>query len=491
MLSEMDANMYKELMPVLKVIGVLLMIMGAMMLLPGIVDLAYENDDWKVFAGSSFVSFFIGTSLMFSQNVPIEKLSTRQAILLVNLAWLGCAGVGAVPFMLAEIHLSVTDAFFESMSGITTTGSTVVTGLERLPAGILLWRAILQWIGGLGIIVTSLSILPALNIAGMQMFKIEAFDIDGKAFPRAAQISTALTSIYIALTSICALALWLSGLTGLEAVTHAMTTIATGGFSTSDSSVGYFDNRVAEAIITVGMVAGGIPFLAYVRLLQRQYVPVWKDEQIRGYLVVMGYAVLAVTLWLILQEGMGAGTALRYAAFNVASIMTGTGFVSEDYGAWGNFPVGLFLFLTLVGGCAGSTSCGIKIFRFQILLRTSSVQLGKIVFPSMIPSLKYKNRTIDQSVVSSVQSFFYLFAITLAGLTIALTATGLDLLASLSGAATALANVGPGLGEIIGPTGTFQSLPVAAKWLLACGMLIGRLEILTVYLLFTRLYWEQ
>lgn len=483
-------DMHKDLLPVLKIIGILLMVMGTMMLIPGIVDLAFENDDWKVFAGSSFVSFFIGTSLMFSQNVPIEKLSTRQAILIVNLAWLGCAAVGAVPFMLAEIHLSVTDAFFESMSGITTTGSTVMTGLGHLPAGILLWRAILQWIGGLGIIVTGLSILPSLNIAGMQMFKIEAFDVDGKAFPKAAQISTALTLIYLGLTSICALTLWLSGLTGLEAVTHAMTTIATGGFSTSDSSVGYFDNSLAEAIITVGMVAGGIPFLAYVRLFQRQYMPVWKDEQIRVYFLIMGYAVLAITLWLILNNGFETGAALRYASFNVASIMTGTGFVSQDYNIWGDFPVGIFFFLTLVGGCAGSTACGIKIFRFQILFRTSSVQLGKIVFPSMIPSLKYKGRTIDQSVVSSVQSFFYLFIITLACLTLALTATGLDFLTSLSGAATALANVGPGLGEIIGASGTFQSLPITAKWLLAFGMLTGRLEILTVYLLFTRLYWE-
>lgn len=481
--------MWSEFPPILRIIGVVLMIMGTLMLLPAVVDIAYENDDWIVFASSSFVSFFLGASLILSQNFPTHQLSTRQALLIANVTWLCCAAVGMVPFVLSQVHLSLTDAFFESMSGITTTGSTVLTGLDVLPPGIVLWRAILQWMGGLGIIVTGLSILPALNIGGMQMFKVEAFDIDGKAFAKAGQISAALTSIYLFLTLVCALALWLSGMTGLESAVHAMTTIATGGFSTSDASIAHFESAQIEAVITVGMIAGGIPFLAYVRLLQRDARPIWRDEQIRAYLMILGYAMAAIAAWLMINNGLGIGAAIRYSTFNVASIMTGTGFASQNYLAWGAFPAGIFLFLTLIGGCAGSTACGIKVFRFQILFRTASAQLGNTIFPSMVRSRTYNGKNIDPALVASVQVFFYLFAVTLAALTIGLTMTGLDVLTAFSGAATAMANVGPGLGEIIGPSGTFQTLPDAAKWILSAGMLVGRLEIITVYVLFTRLFW--
>ncbi len=481
----------KELHPVLKTTGLLLMIIGAVMMIPAAVDISYGNDDWVVFAVSSGVIIFFGTALMLSQNKPIENLSLRQAFIVVNLAWFVCAAAGAVPFVLSQVQMSITDAFFESMSGITTTGSTVLTGLDNLPPGILLWRGILQWIGGLGIIVTGISFFPALKIGGMQMFKVEAFDIDNKTFPQAAQISMGLISVYIILTLAIIMALWLAGLSGLEAVIHAMTTIATGGFSTSDSSVGYFDSALVEAIITIGMIAGGIPFLAYVRFLSGQDFFIFRDEQIRAYLAIMAYSVIMVIFWLVFVKQMPLGEALRYSSFNVVSIMTGTGFASTDYMLWGAFPITLLLLLTLVGGCAGSTACGMKVFRFQLLFRAAVLHLQKLVSPSAVRTLRYKGMRVDQSLMASVQSFFYLFVITLAGLTLALTATGLDLLTAFSGAATAMANVGPGLGEIIGPSGTFQSLPDSSKWLLAAGMLVGRLEVLTVYILFTRSFWSS
>lgn len=483
--------MTREILPILKIIGVLLIIMGAVMAIPALVDLAYDNEDWIVFAGSSGVSLFFGTSLMLSQNTPIERLSARQALLIVNLAWLGCATVGAVPFMLSHLQMSVTDAMFEAMSGITTTGSTVLTGLDKLPPGILLWRGILQWLGGLGIIVTALSILPALNVGGMQMFKVEAFDIDGKVFSRAGQISAGLTAVYSLLTLIWMLALWFAGMNGLESAVHAMTTIATGGFSTSDGSVGHFDSALIEAIIICGMIAGGIPFLAYVRFAQGRRAQLIKDVEIRGYLTIMAFAALAVTLWLMVTMKMNLPEAFRYASFNVTSIMTGTGYASTDYYLWGAFPIAVLMFLTLVGGCTGSTACGMKVFRFQILFRAATIQLRRIIMPSSVETLEYKGKRVDQNTMASIQSYFYLFAISLAGLSVALAATGLDLVTAISGAATALANVGPALGEIIGPSGTFQPLPDSSKWMLTAGMYIGRLELLTVYAVFTRMFWTN
>ncbi len=479
----------KDLHPVLQITGLLLMIIGALMMIPAMVDISYQNDDWIVFAGSSGSIIFIGTSLVLSQYKPINQMSLRQAFIVVNLAWFVCAAAGAVPFILSQVHLSITDAFFESMSGITTTGSTVLTGLDQLPPGIILWRAILQWIGGLGIIVTGISFFPALKIGGMQMFRVEAFDIDNNTFSHASQISAGLIFVYLVLTFACAAGLWLAGLTNLESITHAMTTIATGGFSTSDDSIGHFNNPFVEVIITVGMIAGGIPFLAYVRLLSGRDFSILKDEQIRAYLLIMGYSVIMVAFWLIFVRHMTISNALRYSSFNVVSIMTGTGFASTDYILWGSFPAALLLLLTLVGGCAGSTACGMKVFRFQVLFRAAALHLQKLFFPSAVSSLRYRGVRVDQSLMASVQSFFYLFVISLAGLTIALTATGLDLLTSFSGAATAMANVGPGLGDIIGPSGTFQTLPDSAKWLLSTGMLVGRLEVLTVYVLFTRAFW--
>jgi trk system potassium uptake protein TrkH len=481
----------QELHPIFKITGLLMMILGAVMMLPAMVDISYNNEDWTVFAGSSAAIFFFGTSLLLSQNTPITHMSMRQAFIMVNFAWFACAAVGAVPFVLSQVHLSITDAFFEAMSGITTTGSTVLTGLDDLPPGILLWRSILQWIGGLGIIVTAISFFPALNIGGMQMFKVEAFEVDSKTFPRAAQISAGLISVYLFLTIACALALWGAGMSTLEAFSHAMSTLATGGFSTSDGSVGHFDSPLIEGIITLGMTAGGIPFLAYVRLFMGKKSSFFKDEQIRTYLVILGYSILALTLWLMLTRHMSFGQSLRFSSFNVVSIMTGTGFASTDYLLWGAFPAALLFLLTLVGGCAGSTACGMKVFRFQILFRATTLHLQKLIMPSSVRRLYYRGRHVDQELKSSVQSFFYLFTVTLAGLTIALTATGLDVLTALSGAATAMANVGPGLGDIIGPSGTFQTLPDSAKWLLSAGMLVGRLEILTVYVMFTRLFWKN
>ncbi len=477
--------------PVLFVIGILLVALAASMSAPAIVDVASGTANVWVFPASAGITLFAGGGMVLTNMSPHFNLSIRQTFAMTTLIWLVLTMFGSLPFVLGELRMSFTDAFFESMSGITTTGSTVITGLDQVSPGLLLWRAILQWLGGLGIIVMSISVLPMLRVGGMQMFKVEAFETGEKALPRAAQISAGITSIFIVLTVVWAIALWLAGMTGLEAVTHAMTTIATGGYSTSDESIGHFNSATIEAIITVGMIIGGIPFMLILVSVRGQISRLLRDSQVHWYLSIMLFAMVAVGVWLIITQGLGPLRAIRYSTFAVASIMTGTGYASADYTLWGMFPIILLFFLTFVGGCAGSTACGIKVFRFQVLFSTTFVELKKIIYPHGIFIPHFNNRPIADEVVSSVLSYFFIFSICFITLTLALDWVGLDFITAISSAATAMSNVGPGVGPIVGPSGTFQSLPDAAKWMLAFGMLVGRLEVFTVMVLFSRFFWSD
>ncbi len=480
--------------PILIVIGSLLIGLAASMAIPAIVDVVSGSRDIWAFPISAGVTAFVGAAALLSnlsgRDVHMD-LSIRQTFAMATLIWVILTIFGSLPFIFGELRLSFTDAFFETMSGFTTTGSTVISGLDRLSPGILLWRAIIQWLGGLGIIVMSISVLPMLKVGGMQMFKIEAFDTGGKALPRTAQMSAGITVVYIVLTAVCAAALWWAGMNGLEAVSHAMTTIATGGYSTSDDSIGYFDSAAIDAIITAGMIVGGIPFMLIMMSFRGGFRAFLQDSQVHWYLGIMLCATIIVSGWLLVERGMDPLSALRHSSFTVASIMTGTGYVSGDYTLWGMFPTILLFFLTFVGGCAGSTACGIKVFRFQVLFANARVELNKMLYPSGVFIPYYNKRKISDEVVTSVLSYFYIFSICFVVLTLALDLLGLDFITAISSAATAMSNVGPGLGDIVGPSGTFESLPGAAKWLLAFGMLVGRMEVFTVMVLFSRQFWRD
>jgi trk system potassium uptake protein len=477
--------------PIMLVIGILLVGLAVSMCVPAFVDIATNAPDTWVFPISAAATFVIGGGMTLSTMSSHFTMSKRQTFAMTTLIWVVITLFGALPFVLGELHMNFTDAFFESMSGITTTGSTVITGLDGLSSGILLWRAILQWLGGLGIIVMSISILPLLRVGGMQIFNTEAFETGDKIFPRMAHISAGVTLVFVSLTSVCAFALWLAGMTGLEAITHAMTTIATGGYSTSDGSVGHFDNALIEAIITVGMIVGGIPFMLILVSFRGQVSRLLKDSQVHWYLGIMLLSMIAVAGWLFTSQGMEPLRAVRYSTFTVASIMTGTGYASADYSLWGVFPVVALFFLTLVGGCSGSTACGIKVFRLQTLFSIVRVEFHKIVQPHGIFVPSYNHRPISDEVISSVLGFFGIFIFCFMALTVALGMLGLDFVTAISSAATAMSNVGPGLGPIVGPSGTFQNIPDAAKWLLSFGMLTGRLEVFTVMVLFTRHFWRD
>ena len=464
--------------------------LAAGMGVPAIVDGFAGNPDWQVFAVSAGVTMFIGVAMTLTCRTGRIRFTVRQAFVLTTLAWITVTMFAALPFTFSDLDLSYTDAFFEAMSGITTTGSTIMVGLDDAPPGILLWRAILQWLGGIGIIVMAIAVMPMLRVGGMQLFRMESSDQSDKALPRVAHIASATAAIYVALTAIWAVAYWIAGMTGFEAIAHSMTTIATGGFSTSDGSIGHFDSATIDAIATAGMIIGSLPFVLYLQTLRGHATALVRDSQVRVFFAVAAAIVFSIAGFLWLQNGLEPLQALRYASFNALSIMTGTGYATAAFDTWGAFAMPIFLVIMFIGGCAGSTTCGIKIFRFQVLYAAARTQLHHLLQPHGVFIPYYNRRPIPEEVIVSVLAFFFLFGLSLSLLAVGLGMLGLDFVTALSGAATAISNVGPALGPIIGPAGTFAELPDAAKWLLSAGMLLGRLELLTVLVLFNRAFWR-
>ncbi len=476
--------------PVLFVMGILLTTLAVAMVAPMVADLVTGHPDWRVFATSAGLTLFIGGVLILTNRTPIRQFSIRQAFVLTTLSWLGLTMFAALPMAYSEIGLSYTDAFFEAMSGVTTTGSTVITGLDDAPRGLLLWRALLQWLGGVGIIVMAVAIMPMLKIGGMQLFRMESSDTSAKVMPRVAQIASGIAIIYLLLTAILVTLLWVSGMDGFDAFAHAMTTIATGGFSTHDASIGYFENPAVEMLIVLFMVIGSLPFVLYLQAARGNVGQLVRDTQGRWFLTLAVAAVAVVDAWHASENDVGVLKSLRLSAFNVVSILTGTGYSSTDYGAWGGFAMAVFFFVMFIGGCAGSTTCGIKVFRFQVLHATAMAQIRRLMQPHGVFIPHYNREPIDAEVSQSVMGFFFLFAATFATLALVLGMLGLDFVTAISGAATAICNVGPALGDVIGPAGNFAPLPDAAKWVLSAGMLLGRLELFTVLILLVPSFWR-
>jgi trk system potassium uptake protein TrkH len=476
--------------PILFIVGILLSTLALAMTLPAMADLVVGNPDWRVFASSAALTLFIGVALILSTRSSTRRINLRQAFVLTALSWLVIAIFGAMPFAFSVLNMHYPDAFFEAMSGVTTTGSTVIVGLDQAPPGILLWRALLQWLGGIGIIAMAITVLPLLQVGGMQLFRMESSDKSEKAMPRTAQIASWTGVIYLGLTILCATLYWTAGMSGFDAVTHAMTTIATGGFSTHDTSVGYFDSAAVDAIAVTFMLLGSLPFVLYLRALRGAPDSLWRDEQVRLFLAIVTIAVAVMTLYLHLKNGVEALTAIRLAAFNVVSVITGTGYATADFSLWGGFAVAALFCMMFIGGCAGSTTCGLKVFRFQVLYAAANIQLLRLLQPNGVFIPYYNRKPISEDVLASVMAFFFLFILCWAALAIGLGFAGLDFLSATSGAAAAIANVGPGLGDLIGPAGNFAEMPIAAKWMLSFGMLLGRLELFTTLVLVMPSFWR-
>lgn len=480
-----------DLRPVGYVIGLLVAVLGAAMLLPMLVDIAEGRDHWPVFIQSALITILAGSLIALAcANGVKEGLTIQQTFLLTTGVWVALPLFGALPFVFGATEARFVDAFFEAMSGLTTTGSTVFSGLQDLPKGLLLWRGILQWLGGIGIIVVAMVFLPELRVGGMQIFKSESFDTMGKILPRAGQIASQISSIYLGLTMACALSYLILGMNAFDATVHALTTVSTGGFANYDASFGVFKGNL-EIAASFFMILAALPFVRYVQLINGQSAPMWRDSQIRVFVLTLLVIVAIMSTVLFQQFPQEWGTSSREALFNVTSIMTGTGYASANYMAWGALPISMFFFIGLIGGCAGSTTCSIKVFRYQLLFASIKMQLRRIRSPNGVFVVRYDKRPVGEDVLSSVISFFMFFVVTLGLLAVALSLTGLDFITSLSGAATALSNVGPGLGDRIGPAGNFAGLNDTAKWLLSLGMLLGRLELLAVYAILTVSFWRD
>ena len=469
-------------------LGVLQIILGIFMLIPIIVQFYYSEIDSSFF-GSSIITIIIGTLFFLSNLDHDKKLNLQQAFLVTSLSWLSIAIFGSLPFIFSNVNFSITNAFFESMSGITTTGSTIISNLESMPKGILLWRAILQWLGGIGIIVMAITLMPIMNVGGMQLFKISNNDSSEKILPKSKEIALRLIYIYSGLTALCAFSYKVLGMNFFDSLTHSMTTIATGGFSNYNESIGFFNSYSIEISAMIFIILGSLPFIAYIKFLSGDKKIFFLDIQIRTFLKIIIISIIILSIYLIINDT--AQLNLRSIFFNVISILTGTGYVNAQFDNWGGFPIILFLGLMFIGGCAGSTTCGIKIFRIQILYSFISNQLKKIIYPKGVFVLKYNQEPVDNKFIASIISFIYLYLVIFFIITALLSLTGLDFITSVSGAATSISNVGPGLGSIIGPNGNFSSLPDISKWILSLGMILGRLELFAILVLFLPSFWRS
>jgi len=469
-------------------LGILQIILGIFMLIPIFVQFFFKEIDSSFF-GASIITIIFGTLFFLSNLDHDKKLNLQQAFLLTALSWLSIAIFSSLPLIFSEVNFSFTNAFFESMSGITTTGSTIIPNLEEMPKAILLWRAILQWLGGIGIIVMAITLMPIMNVGGMQLFKISNSDSSEKILPKSKEIALRLIYIYSGLTTLCAISYKILGMNTFDSITHSMTTIATGGFSNYNESIGFFNSFSIEISAMIFIILGSLPFIAYIKFLNGNRRIFFSDIQIRTFLKIILISILILSIYLFLDKSSELN--LRTVLFNVISILTGTGYVNAQFDNWGGFPLIIFIGLMFIGGCAGSTTCGIKIFRFQILYSFVLNQLKKIIYPKGVFVLKYNQSPVDDKFTASIISFIYMYLVIFFAITALLSLTGLDFITSISGAATSISNVGPGLGSTIGPNGNFSSLPDISKWILSFGMILGRLELFAILVLFLPSFWRN
>lgn len=479
-----------DVRPVGYVLGLLVLTLGLTMVIPLGADVWQGNGHWGAFAESAAITVVVGMLLTLAcANGVSEGLSIQQTFFLTTGVWLVLPLFGALPFVFGHTDARAVDAVFEAMSALTTTGSTVLTDLDNLPHGLNLWRGLMQWFGGIGIIVVAMVFLPELRVGGMQIFRSEAFDTMGKILPRAGEIASRISVIYLGLTIACGLAYLAVGMGPFDALMHALTTMSTGGFSNYNASFGAFQGP-AEYVASVFMILASLPFVRYIQLVAGTARPFFLDSQIRAYLGTITILTLIFTLYRLVANGDTVEHGLREGLFNVTSIISGTGFSSVDYQLWGPSVPVMFFFIGLIGGCAGSTSCSIKVFRYQLLFASISTQVKRLYAPHGIFEPKFEGRPVGEEVISSVMAFFVLFFVFLGIFAVLLGLTGLDVVTAISGAATALGNIGPGLGDVIGPSGNFATLNDAAKWILSAAMLIGRLELMAVLVLFTATFWR-
>ena len=481
----------RDFRPILNILGLLLCIESIALLIPMIFDYINNNEDWKQFFFISCLTFFIGLVLYVGFKNEKLKINLRQAFLLTILSWLVIALFGSLPFMYSSSSLNFTNAFFESVSGITTTGSTVISNFDSLSEGILIWRSLLQWFGGIGIIVLAVAILPTLQIGGMQLLHMEHDDPYEKTLPKINKFIFEIIFLYFGLTILCLFSYYFNGMNAFDSLIHSMTTISTGGFSNKSLSFGYFNSQALENISILFMILGSLPFVIFIKFIHGQKNSLFRDDQIRLFIFLLVSIVLISWFWVKHYLNIEWSDAFRLTTFNITSILTGTGYTSTNYNNWGGFGLIIILMIMFIGGCAGSTTGGVKIFRFQILFRGVRLQIKKLTQPHAVFLMKFNKKTVTENTYTSIISFFFIYILLFILSSVILSFLGLDFLTSLSASASAISNVGPGVGEIIGPNGNYAGINEIGKWVLAFTMLIGRLEIFTILVLFSKNFWKK
>ena len=482
----------RDFRSVMHIIGMLLCIESVAMTLPLLIDLFNNNSDWNIFFLSSLITFFIGLMLYYSFKKEKILIKVRQAFVLTILSWVIIAVFASIPFIYSSANLNYTDAFFESISGITTTGSTVINNLDQLHHGILLWRSLLQWFGGIGIIVLAMAILPTLQIGGMQLLHMEQDDPYEKTLPKINQFVLEIFILYSMLTLFCAILYYIYGMNGFDSITHAMTTISTGGFSTHNLSFAYFNSFNIEIISIIFMIIGSLPFVVFLKFIHGDKKSLFKDDQIKLFFILLLTLIIITSIWLF--NNIQTNTlmnSVRMSLFNITSILTGTGFTSYNYNLWGSFGLVIMIIIMFIGGCAGSTTGGIKIFRLQLLFRGAKTQIKKLTQPHGVFITTFNGRSVTDDTYNSIMGFFFIYILIFILASIALSLFNLDFLTSFSAAASAISNVGPGLGNVIGPSSNYSSLPNGAKWILSLTMLVGRLELFTFLVILSVSFWKK
>jgi len=480
-----------NLKPIALVGGTVVCAVGFLLFIPLITEIFYQSESWQSYAVPILIYLIVGGSMVITNRNVKLKISIKEAFIITVLSWILLAFLSAVPFVYTKVNLSVVDALFESMSGITTTGSTVINNIDYLPKGILIWRALLQWLGGIGILVIALFILPFLRVGGMQLFHLEGDDPYEKFLPKISSVISKIVILYVLLTLLLIILYFSFGMNFFDSLAHSFTTISTGGFSTHDKSFAYFQSNSILLIAIIFMIIGSMPFLVIAQTSFNNILATINDHQVRVFLLILFVSITIIYFFAVKYIDGGIFQKITSISFNTISIISGTGYVSENFESWGNYASVLFLILMFIGGCAGSTTGGIKVFRFQILFKYLILHFKKILQPHAVNVGYFNKKSIPESTYESVMSFFFIYIFTFASSALLLSFSGLDFLTCISAAASAISNVGPGLGDIIGPEGNYSALSDYSKLILTATMILGRLEMLTILILFLPSFWKN
>jgi trk system potassium uptake protein TrkH len=477
---------------IFRILGILLMVFSIALIPPILVSLIYQDSALGAFASALGITFATGALFWFPVRYRRQELRTRDGFVVTVLFWLVLAISGSLPLMLADNPgLSFTDAFFESLSGWTTTGATVITGIDDLPHSILFYRQLLQWLGGMGIIVLAVAILPMLGIGGMQLYRTETPGPmkDDKLTPRITETAKTLWYIYLALTIACAFGYYFAGMNVFDAICHAFSTVAIGGFSTHDASIGHFDSGLIESVAIFFMVISAFNFaLHFYAWRFRSIKHYFADSEVKTLLTVLMLAAIVTFVTLVTTNSYSPDEALRFGLFELVSIATTTGFATADFSLWPVFLPFLLFFLAFMGGCAGSTGGGLKVIRVLLIFKQGGREMKRLIHPNAIIPIRIGGRPVDDRVVEAVWGFFSVYLMLYLLMTVLLLATGLDFVTAFSAVGACMNNLGPGLGDVSAHYGEITDF---AKWVLSFAMLLGRLEIFTLLVLFTPAFWRQ